>query len=161
MLLHTEHFPLCLHPAVPLLLLRAQRLSMQALICPARSHVTVLINTHYTGLTFCSHKLLAEIKFSSSGNAACIHYSGLIILYGSPQNLQEKYATKGRCMSTTKTFNFYLLCKERYCTNVWVNYYQHGISKTFCESTNLFGHSYVWFHFALYSNYEWTNRKKE
>lgn len=120
MLLHTEHFPLCLQPVVPLLLLRAWSLSTQALTCPARSHVTVLINTHYTGLTFCSHKLLVEIKFSSTGNAACNHYSGLIILYGSPQNPQEKYATKDRCMSTTKTFNFYLLCKERYCTKVWV-----------------------------------------
>lgn len=76
---------------------------MQALTCPARSHVTVLINTHYTGLTFCSHKLL---EISSTGNAACNHYSGLIIVYGSPQNPQDKYATKDRCMSTTKTFLF-------------------------------------------------------
>lgn len=50
MLLHTEHFPLCLQPVVPLML-RAWSLSMQALTCPARSHLTVLINTHYTGLS--------------------------------------------------------------------------------------------------------------
>lgn len=29
-----------------------------------------------------------------------------------PENSQEKYITKDRCMSTTKTFNFHLLCKE-------------------------------------------------
>lgn len=60
----------------------------------ADAHLTVLINTHYTGLAFCSHKLLVGIKFSSTGNAACNHYSGLIILYGSPQELARKICYK-------------------------------------------------------------------
>lgn len=51
MLLHTEHFLLCLQPVVPLLLLRAWSPSMQALTCPARSHLTALINTHYIWLS--------------------------------------------------------------------------------------------------------------
>lgn len=112
MLLNTEHFPLCLQPVVPLLLLRAWSLSMQVLTCPAGSHLKVLINTLDTGLAFCFHKLLLEIKFSSTGNAACNHYSGLTVLYGSPQNLQNKYATKDRCMSTKKHLTFIYYAKR-------------------------------------------------
>lgn len=83
---HRALFPLCLQPVVPLLLLRAWSLFTQALTCSVRFNSAVLINTHYTGLAFCSHKLLVGIEFSSTGNAACNHYSGLTVLYGSPQN---------------------------------------------------------------------------
>lgn len=77
-------------------------LPAQALTCPARCHLTVLNNTHYTRFRpFCSHKLFVETKFSSTGNAACHHYSGLIILYGSPPKIRKKNnATTDRCMST-------------------------------------------------------------
>lgn len=88
MLLNTEHFSpsvcsqWCLsncwgHEVCP---------CRPSLTCPVRFHLTVLINTHYTGLAFCSHKLLVGIQFSSTGNAACNHYSGLTVLYGSPRN---------------------------------------------------------------------------
>lgn len=108
-------FFLCLQPVVPLVLLRTGSVSVQTLTCPISPPWTTLIKTHSTSLTF----LRTSYK-SSLGNSACNHYSGLRVLYGCPQDLQEKYATKDRCMSTTKTFNFYLLCKEGYCTQEWV-----------------------------------------
>lgn len=91
-------------------------MSVPALTRPARScingphqHPPIPAST-----CFALINLLEDSKFSSTGNAACNHYSGLInFCMGVPQNSQKgKYATKDRCMSTTKTFNFYLLCKE-------------------------------------------------
>lgn len=95
MLLHTEHFPpsvcsqWCLRYCWGHEVCSCRRSPVQ----PGLT-LTVLINTHYTGLTFRSHKLLVEIKFSSTGNAACNHYSGLIILYGSPQKSARKICYK-------------------------------------------------------------------
>lgn len=106
-------FFLCLQPVVPLVLLRTGSLSVQTLTCPISSPWTTLIKTHNTSLTF----LRPRYK-SSPAPLVTLHaitIVGLEFYIGGP-----KICKKNRCMSTTETFNFYLLCKEGYCTQEWV-----------------------------------------
>lgn len=84
MLLHTEHFLLCLQPVVPHLVLRAPSLSVCSPVQPGPNS-TVLIHNHDAGFSLSLSKTLTrKVQISSPGYAACNHYSGLIILYGSP-----------------------------------------------------------------------------
>lgn len=82
---------------------------------------------------------------------------------GVPQNSQKgKYATKDRCMSTTKTFNFYLLCKEILHKSMGNNDISVNMEllKRFMLISSSFvsGHHHASFHLAsTYANYEWTN----
>lgn len=85
MLLHTEHFP----PLSAASGASPNAEGMKSVYAGAHLSSQVSPNSPhqhplYQLNPFCSHKLLADTKFSSTGNAACNHYSGLIILYGSP-----------------------------------------------------------------------------